>query len=124
MYEEVNLTPVTLTFGLVTPNLIGFLCYPIWMCGPSPRRVGQGILELLNGNSFETFDPGDLDFDPVTPKSIRFLCWLVCGPSLRKVHQGVLQLLIGNKKVTDGQTDRHMQSNMPSSSSKGGHRNP
>jgi len=47
-----DLIPVTLTFNLVTPG---------WMCGPSLRRVGQGILVLLNRNGFGTFDPGDLD---------------------------------------------------------------
>jgi len=25
------------------------------------RKVGQGVLELLIGNNFSTFDPGDLD---------------------------------------------------------------
>ena len=29
---------------------IGLFCYPGWMCGPSLRKVGQGILELLMGN--------------------------------------------------------------------------
>jgi len=38
----------------------------------------------------------------------------MCGSSLRKVGQGVLELLIRNEKITDGQTDRHVQSNMPS----------
>jgi len=38
-----NLTPETLSFD---PNL---------------RKVGQGVLELLIGISFGTFDPGDLD---------------------------------------------------------------
>ena len=33
------------------------------LCGPSLRRVGQGILELLIGNGFDTFDPGDLGRD-------------------------------------------------------------
>ena len=53
----VQLTPVTLTFDPVTPKSIGFLCYPGWMCGPSLRRVGQGVLELLIGNGFRTIDP-------------------------------------------------------------------
>ena len=43
----------------------------------------------------------------------------MCGQGLGKVGQGVLELLIGNKKVTDGQTDRHVQSNMFSLLSKG-----
>ena len=40
-----------------------------------------------------------LTFDPVTPKSIGFLCypgWMY-GPGMRKVGQGVLELLIGNR---------------------------
>ena len=48
-----------------------------------------------------------LTFDPVTPKSIGFLCCpgQMCGQSLREfVGRGVLELLIGNQKVTDGQT--------------------
>jgi len=40
---------------------IGFLCYPGWMCEPSLRKVGQGILKLLIGNGFGTFYPSDLD---------------------------------------------------------------
>jgi len=32
------------------------------------RRVGQGVLELLIGNGFSTFDSGDLDFWPRDPK--------------------------------------------------------
>jgi len=31
------------------------------MCGQSLRKVGQGVLELLIGDDFITFDPGDLD---------------------------------------------------------------
>ena len=56
-----HLTPVTLTFDQVTIKSIGFLCYPGGMCGQSLRKVGQGILKSLNGNSFGTFDPGDLE---------------------------------------------------------------
>jgi len=43
-----HLTPVT--FDPVTPNSIGFLCCPRQVCGPSLRKVGQGILELFIGN--------------------------------------------------------------------------
>ena len=56
-----HLTQVTLTFDPLTPKSIGFLCCPRWMCGPCLRKLGQGVLELLIGNSFGTFDPGDLD---------------------------------------------------------------
>jgi len=52
---------VTLTFNPVTPRSIGFLYYPGWVCGPSLKKVGQGVHELLIGNSFGTFDPGDHD---------------------------------------------------------------
>jgi len=31
------------------------------MCGPILRRVGQGAFELLIGNDFSTFYPGDID---------------------------------------------------------------
>ena len=31
----------------LVPKSIGFLCYPGWTCGPSLRKVDQGILELL-----------------------------------------------------------------------------
>jgi len=40
----VDLTPVTLSFDLVTPNLLGFLFYAGWMCCPRMRWVGQYIL--------------------------------------------------------------------------------
>jgi len=58
----------------------------------------------LIGNVFGRFDPGTLTFDPVTPKSIGFICYP--GPNLKKVGQGVLELLIRlNEKVTDRPTD-------------------
>ena len=99
-----NLTQVTLTFDPVTPKSIGFLCYPEWMCRPGMRKVGKGILKLLIGNSFNTFDPGVIDLCPMTPKSIGFFCYpgWMCGPCLRRVGQGVLELLIGKKRL---QTD-------------------
>jgi len=56
-----HLTPLTITFGLVTPKSIGFQCYPRWMCRPSFRNVGPGVLELLIRNGFGTFDPGNFD---------------------------------------------------------------
>ena len=38
-------------------------------------------------------------FDPVTPRSMGFICYpeWMCGSSLKKVGQGVLELLIGNE---------------------------
>jgi len=51
-----DLAPVTLTFDIMTPVSIGFLCYPGWMCGISLRKAGQGVLQLLIGNGFDTFD--------------------------------------------------------------------
>ena len=44
------LTLATLTFNLVTPKYLGFIFYQGHMCGPSLRKVGQGILELLIEN--------------------------------------------------------------------------
>ena len=63
-----HLTPLTITFGLVTPKSIGFQCYPRWMCRPSFRNVGPGVLELLIRNGFGTFDPGNFDLWPSSPK--------------------------------------------------------
>ena len=56
---------VTLTFDPVTPKSIGFLCYQGWMC---LRKVGQGLLELLIGNAFGTFNPSDFDLWLSDPK--------------------------------------------------------
>ena len=79
-------------------------CTNVWRRNSLWEIVTQTIW-----NSFGTFDHVSLTFDPVTPKSIGFLCYpgrtCVWGPSLRKVGQVVLQLLIGNKKVTDGRID-------------------
>jgi len=53
-----HLTPVTLTFDPVTQRSIGSLCYPGWMCGPSLKKVVQGILkELLIRNEKVTDRP-------------------------------------------------------------------
>jgi len=38
-----HLNPVSLTFDPVTLKSIGFICYPGWMCGPSLKKVGQGV---------------------------------------------------------------------------------
>jgi len=40
-----HLTP--LTFYPVTPKSIGFICYLGWMCGPSLKKVGEGVLKLV-----------------------------------------------------------------------------
>jgi len=45
-----DLTQLTMTFDLVTPKMLGFLCYPRWMCGPSLRKVGKDVPELLIRN--------------------------------------------------------------------------
>jgi len=52
---------VTLTFDPVIPKSLEFLCYPGWMCGLSLRKVGQGVLQLLIGNVFGTFDLSNLN---------------------------------------------------------------
>ena len=44
---------------------IGFLGYPGRMCGPTLRKVGQGILEILIGNEEVTHD---LPTDPPCAK--------------------------------------------------------
>jgi len=62
------------TFDQVTPKIIGFLCYPRWMYGPSLRKVGQGILKLLKGMVLAHLTWVTLNFDPVTLVSIWFLC--------------------------------------------------
>ena len=54
-----HFTPVAVTFDPVT---IGFLFCQGWMCGPSLRKVGEGVHELLIRNSFDTFDR--VTFDP------------------------------------------------------------
>ena len=105
----------------LTLNSIGFLCYPGWTCGPSLRRIGQGILELLIWIGFGTFDQVTLTFDLVTPKSLGFLCYP--GSISGQVGQGVLELLIGNEKVTDGPTNRHMCKAICPLFSEGGHKN-
>ena len=69
-----------------------------------------------------------LTFNPVTPKSLGFLCYpgWTCGPRLIRVVNGISELLIRNEKIKDGLTDR--RTNMckaicPAlSSSKGGHK--
>ena len=46
------------------PKIYSVPLLPRMVGGPSLRRAGQGILELLNGNGFGTFEPGDLDLWP------------------------------------------------------------
>ena len=53
-----DLTPVT--FDPVTPTYVGFICYPVWMCGPSLKKVGLGVLELLIKNEKVTDRPTDM----------------------------------------------------------------
>ena len=91
----------------MTPKSIGFLCYQGWMCEPSLRKVGKGVLKLLIGNGLVHLTRVTLTFDPQINRI--HLLPRMDGPSLKKVGQGVLELLIG----TDLQTDRP-QSNMPS----------
>ena len=88
--------------------LIGFLCHPGWMCGPSLRRVGQGILELLNGNGFGTFDPGDLDHWPGDP-IINRVSQLPQTDVWTEFEEGTSRrssVIDQKQKVTDGQIDR------------------
>ena len=67
MYEEeihfgkLFLKQFEMVLEHLTPKSIGFICCPGEMCGPSLRKVGQGVLELLIQNGFGTFDHSDLD---------------------------------------------------------------
>jgi len=60
-FEMVLVHLTLMTFDPVTPKSIAFLCYPGWMCGPSLREVGQGVLHLLIGHVFGTFVLSDID---------------------------------------------------------------
>ena len=42
-----HLTSVTMIFD---PKSLAFLCCPGRVCGPSLRKVGEGVLQLLIGN--------------------------------------------------------------------------
>ena len=99
----------------LTPKSIGFLYYPDRMYGPRIRKVDEGILELLVGNGFGTFDNSDLDLWPSDPKSIGFICipGKMYWPSLKKVGLGVLQLLIGNRFSTFDPGDLDLWPNDP-----------
>ena len=57
-----HLTLVTLTFDPVTPKLIWFICYPGLMCGPSLRKVSQGVLDRKRKGyrRTETYRPTDM----------------------------------------------------------------
>ena len=48
----------------MTPKSIGFLCYQGWMCEPSLRKVGKGVLKLLIGNGLVHLTRVTLTFDP------------------------------------------------------------
>ena len=48
----------------LTPKSIGFLCYAGWMCAPSLRKIGEGVLEFLIGNVLAHLTPVTLTFDP------------------------------------------------------------
>ena len=56
------------------------------------------IFEIVSETVLAHLTLVTLTFDPVTPKTVGFLCfqgWM-CGQSLRKVGEGILELLIGN----------------------------
>ena len=56
-----TLDPGDLDLEPSDPKSIRHHCYPGWMCGTSLRKVGQGVLELLIRNGFDTIEPGNLD---------------------------------------------------------------
>ena len=94
------------------------------MFGPSLRMIGQCIPELLIGNIFDTFDPGDLDLWHSDPKINRVLL-LPRASVWTKFEEGrsrrFSRSIDRKRKVTDGQTDKQTkQSNMPSLLQRGG----
>ena len=108
----------------VTPKLIGFLYYHGWMCGPSSRRVGQCILELLYRNSFGTFDPGDLDLWPSDTNRVPLLARLDVWTKFEEGTSRRSSVIDCNRKGyrrTDQPTDMHKAIWPALSSLKGGH---
>ena len=111
----IYLTPVSLTFDPVNPKSIGVLCCPGRMYG---QDWDQGLFQLLIGNSFGTFDPGDLDLWPSNLKSkgfhllIRMDVWTKFEEDKSRRSRAIDFV---NEKVTDErtcgqgcrQTDRH-----------------
>jgi len=52
------------------PKLIWFLCSPGRMCGPSLRKVGKGILEVLIGNEKVTDGQTDRQYALSSSKGV------------------------------------------------------
>jgi len=46
----------------------------VYLCGLSLRKVGQGFLKLLIGKALAYLTPVTLTFNPVTLKTMGFLC--------------------------------------------------
>jgi len=63
-----------LDFYPVTPQSIGFLCYPGRICGQSLRKVGQGVLQLFIGNKKVTDGQTDQPTDMCKAIIITSLC--------------------------------------------------
>ena len=68
----------------------------------------QGILEVVIGNVFDSFDPGNLDLYCRDPNLNRvpLLHRAVVWTKFEEVGQDVLELFIGNEQVTVRQTDQ------------------
>jgi len=141
MYEEefhfrncylnsfVRFDPGDLDIWPSDPKIIEFLCYPGWMCDPSLRKAGQGILQLLNGKGFDTFDSGDLDLWPnyASIKTVSLLpkmdVWTKFEKGRSRRSRAIDRKPKGNRRTdrqTHPQTNRHVQSNMPSLLRRGG----
>ena len=68
LLKQSDMVLTHLSFDPVTLGSIGSMCCPGQMCGPSLRKIGQGVLKLLVGNGFGTFYCCDLDLWPKNQK--------------------------------------------------------
>jgi len=61
LLQQLEMVLEHLTLVTFDPNIKRVLLLPKTVVWTSLSKVGLGILELLIGNSFGTFDPSDLD---------------------------------------------------------------
>jgi len=89
------------------------------MCRPSVKKVGRCVLQLLIGNGFVTFDPGDIDLWPSDPKInrvpllSRMDVWTMFEDGMSRCSLVIYRKRKGYRR-TEGQTGWHVQSNMHS----------